>query len=88
MLSKTKEFMEKNNIIIKQQSGFRKQRQTRDNLFFLTQKATESVNRGKKMITIFFDIASAFDKVWHQGLIFKLLKLNFSFHIICWLREF
>ena len=88
MLSKTKEFMEKNNIIIKQQSGFRKQRQTRDNLFFLTQKATESVNRGKKMITIFFDIASAFEKVWHQGLIFKLIKLNFPFHIICWLREF
>ena len=40
------------------------------------------------MITIFFDIVSAFDKVWHQGLIFKLLKLNFPFHIICWLREF
>jgi hypothetical protein len=40
------------------------------------------------MITIFFDIASAFEKVWHQGLIFKLIKLNFPFHIICWLREF
>ena len=40
------------------------------------------------MISIFFDIASAFDKVWHQGLIYKLIKLNFPFHIICWLKEF
>ena len=49
MLSKTKEFMEKNNIIIKQQSGFRNKRQTRDNIFYLTQKATESINRKKNI---------------------------------------
>jgi hypothetical protein len=77
MLAKTKEFMEKNNIIIKQQSGFRNKRQTRDNIFYLTQKATESFNRKKNMRAIFFDIASAFDKVWHLGLIYKLIKLNF-----------
>ena len=53
ILSKIKEFMDKNNIIIKQQSGFRKQRQTRDNFFFLTQKAKESVNRGKKIFQYF-----------------------------------
>ena len=47
ILSKMREFMDKNNIIIKQQSGFRKQRQTRDNLYHLTQKATETINRSK-----------------------------------------
>jgi hypothetical protein len=88
ILSKTKEFMEKNNIIIKQQSGFRNKRQTRDNIFYLTPKATISINRKKNMCIIFFDIASAFDKVWHQGLIYKLIKLNFPFYIICWIREF
>jgi hypothetical protein len=49
MLSKTKQFMEKNNKIIKQQSGFRNKRQTHDNIFYLTQKATESINRKKNM---------------------------------------
>ncbi len=63
MLIKIKEFLNKNNIIIKQQSGFRAKRQTKDNIFFLTQKAAEALNRGKKMCFIFFDIASAFDKV-------------------------
>jgi hypothetical protein len=88
MLKKIKNFMDKNHIIIKQQSGFRKQRQTKDNIFYLTQKAIESINRGKKMCTIFFDIASAFDKVWHDGLIFKLMKLKFPDFIVCWLKEF
>jgi len=88
ILSKMREFMDKNNIIIKQQSGFRKQRQTRDNLFHLTQKATETINRGKKMCSIFFDIASAFDKVWHKGLLYKLIKWNFPFYLICWIKEF
>ncbi len=40
------------------------------------------------MCTIFFDIASAFDKIWHEGLIFKLIKLNFPKYIICWINQF
>jgi hypothetical protein len=73
MLSKMREFMYKNNNIIKQQSGFCKQRQTTDNLFHLSQKATETINRGKKMCTIFFDIARSFDKVRHKGLLSKAI---------------
>ena len=40
------------------------------------------------MCTIFFDIASAFDKVWHKGLLYKLIKWNFPFYLICWIKEF
>ena len=88
MLIRIKEFLNKNNIIIKPQSGFRAKRQTKDNIFFLTQKAAESLNRGKKMCSIFFDIASAFDKVWHNGLLYKMIKLNFPKYIILWLKNF
>jgi hypothetical protein len=88
MLTKIKEFLDKNKIIIKQQSGFRQKRQTKDNIFCLTQKAIETLNRGKKMCTIFFDIASAFDKVWHDGLIYKLIKLKFPKYTIVWLKQF
>jgi retron-type reverse transcriptase len=83
-----KEFLDKNKITIKQQSGFRQKRQTKDNIFFLTQKAIETLNRGKRMCTIFFDIASAFDKVWHDGVIYKLIKLKCPKYIICWLKDF
>ena len=60
------DFLKRNNLIIKQLSGFRAHRQTRDNIFHLSQKIMESFNRKKKVCTIFFDIASAFDKVWQD----------------------
>jgi hypothetical protein len=60
--NKLKDFLSKNNIIIKQQSGFRAFRQTKDNIFFITQKTIEQFNRRKKVCGIFFDIAAAFDK--------------------------
>ncbi len=88
MAIKLKEFLKENNIIIKQQSGFRSHRQTKDNICFITQKITEQFNRGKKVCGIFFDIASAFDKVWHKGLIYKLIKLKAPSFIICWLKNF
>lgn len=40
------------------------------------------------MFSIFFDIASAFDKVWHNGLIFKLINLNVPFYLVQWLINF
>jgi hypothetical protein len=85
---KLKEFLKKNNIIIKQQSGFRNNRQTKDNICFMTQKIKENFNRGKKACGFFFDIAAAFDKVWHKGLLFKLIKQKIPNYIICWLKSF
>lgn len=71
-----------NGIIIDQQSGFRTKRSTKDNLTFLAQKAQESINASKNMICIFFDIAAAFDKVWHRGLIYKLIKINTPYYLV------
>ena len=47
------DFLKKNNILIKYQSGFRQNRSTRDNIFHLTQKVSESFNRSKKVCAIF-----------------------------------
>jgi hypothetical protein len=43
-----KKFLKVDKIIIKQQSGFRNNRQTKDNICFITQKVKEQFNRGKK----------------------------------------
>ena len=88
LVLKINEFVKENKILITQQSGFRHQRQTRDNIFFITQKVLEQFNRKKKVCGIFFDIASAFDKVWHSGLVYKLIKLNFPDYIINWIQNF
>ena len=74
--SRLSKYLKEKKILIKQQSGFRKSRRTTDNLFFLTQKVKEQFNRKKKVCTLFFDISKAFDKVWHDGLIHKMKKID------------
>ena len=58
--------------------------QTKDNIIHLIQKSIEQFNRRKKVCAIFFDIGSAFDKVWHNGLIYKLCKLNLPEYLVAW----
>lgn len=81
-------FLQENKLLIVEQSGFRAKRQTKDNIIHLIQKSVESFNRKKKTCAIFFDIASAFDKVWHDGLIFKMSKLKVPNFIINWVKNF
>ena len=82
LLARLQSFLNEKIIIVNQQSGFRRNRSTKDNLIFLTQKVQQGFSEKKKTLAIFFDIASAFDKVWHRGLIFKMAKLKIPFYII------
>jgi hypothetical protein len=88
MCNRLYKFLCKNNILIEEQSGFRRNRRTADNLYYLTQKVAESFNRGKRALCIFFDICKAFDKVWHNGLIYKLAKANVPDYLINWIQNF
>jgi hypothetical protein len=88
ILVKIQEHLKSNNIIVKQQSGFRAHRQTKDNLFNLCQKNFEAFNRKMKNCVVFFDISKAFDKVWHNGLLFKMKNHFFDKFIIIWIAEF
>ena len=74
-------FLNKNKIIIKQQSGFRHGRQTHDNLIYFSQKILEGFSNKENSLGIFFDVASAFDKVWHKGLIYKCIKYKLPYYI-------
>ena len=81
-------FLTKKGFLCKQQSGFRKNRRTADNLVFFTQKVSESLIRGKKVCSLFFDISQAFDKVWHSGIIYKLSKAGAPLYILEWVKNF
>ena len=41
-----------------------------------------------KNCVIFFDITKAFGIIWHNGLLFKLIKNKFEKFIIIWISEF
>ena len=63
-------------------------RSTHDNLFYLTQKISENLSQNLRSFAIFFDISKAFDKVWHNGLLFKLDNLGVSMVIKKWIAAF
>lgn len=64
--------LESTNKINDHQSGYRKNRSTADPITRLVQHATRNVNQGNIVLAAFYDVEKAFDKVWHEGLLFKL----------------
>lgn len=88
VLARLQDFLSKNNVIITNQSGFRKTRQTRDNILNLVQTSQQGFNEEKKTLAVFFDIAGAFDKVWHKGLIYKLIVLKVPYYLVKIIEDF
>ena len=72
-------FLEKNDVIPKEQSGFRQARSTTDNLAYLTEKMKKALRtKYQGMYCTFFDIKKAFDRVWHKKLLSKLAEIGVS----------
>ena len=67
-------YLDVNKLITKNQSGFRPGYSTTNQLLFLVNEIHEAFNdpRSLEIRAVFLDISKAFDKVWHQGLLFKL----------------
>ena len=63
-----------NNLITKNQSGFRPGDSTTNQLLYLVNEIHEAFEdpTSLEVRAVFLDISKAFDKVWHDGLIFKL----------------
>ena len=71
-----------NNLISKHQSGFRPGNMTTNQLIDFVNEIHKAFDdhSSLEVRSVFLDLAKAFDKVWHEGLIFKLkqneLKAN------------
>ena len=67
-------YLNANNLLTKNQSGFRPGDSTTNQLLYLVKEihqAFENLN-SLEVRAVFLDISKAFDKVWHDGLMFKL----------------
>ena len=60
------------------QSGFRTGDSYINQLLSITHDIYHSFDEGFETRAIFLDISKAFDKVWHEGLIYKLRLDGFS----------
>ena len=66
------EHLDDNGLLSHKQFGFRHFRSTSDLLLLLTKVWQDSLDNGLDTIVVALDIAGAFDRVWHEGLIEKL----------------
>ena len=75
-------------ILSPTQAGYRKHRSTEDQLSFIAQEIENAFQEKKKVVSVFFDLTKAFDKVWREGLLLKILKSGGSGRMYRWIRCF
>ena len=77
-------YLHANNLLTKKQSGFRPGDSTTNQLLYLLDEIHQAFALTSKdfVLSVFLDISKAFDKVWYDGLIFKLEQNGISGNIL------
>jgi len=76
--------LENRGLLNDNQAGFRQGRCTTDQVLKLVQHATDqiqSTEESSKTIAAFFDYEKAYDKVWRDGLIMKMLNMKIPMRV-------
>ena len=81
-------FFTENNLISLNQSGFRPGDSSVNQLLAITQEIYKSFDEGFEVREVFLDMSKAFDKVWHEGLLFKLNQNGISGNLLSLLPDF
>ena len=71
-----------NNLISSKQSGFRPD-SCINQLLSITHDIFTSFDNGLEVRGLFLDISKAFDKVWHDGFIYKLKQNEIKDKLLC-----
>lgn len=82
ILSRIQDHLEENKIIPDIQHGFRKNHSTTHQLHRVIQSARNGLVNKQSTGMITLDIEKAFDRIWHNGLIYKMIDLKFPSSII------
>lgn len=88
ILRRIQDHLTENNILPDEQFGFRAHHSTQHQLLRVTERITDGFNRQLHSAAVFLDIEKAFDKVWHLGLIAKMIYLKFPSYLIYTIKSF
>ena len=86
--NQTQEFLDKNNILYKYQSGFRKHHSTDTCLSYLTDKVKIGFEEGLLTGMVLIDLQKAFDPIDHSILLEKMSCLGFAGKTIAWFTSY
>ncbi len=67
------DYLDENNMLCPEQSGFRKKHRTSDHMFILKNIMQKYKHDNKPLYIAFIDFKQAFDTIRHQDLFYKLL---------------
>ncbi|MEN8173077.1 MAG: reverse transcriptase domain-containing protein [Chloroflexota bacterium] len=81
-------YLEKNNIITRHQSGFRRERSTIDQLVRLESKIRDTFVKKQHMAAVFFDLEKAYDTTWKYGILSDLAEMGLRGRLPIFIREF
>ncbi len=81
-------FLRDTHAISIKQSGFKPGDSTVYQLTYLYHIFAEALDRQKELRIVFCDISKAFDRVWHPGLLNKLLKTGISGTLYKWFENY
>ena len=84
------EYLEKNSLLCPNQSGFRPFDSCENQLLSIVHDIYANFDQHPtlEMRANFLDILKAFDKVWHEGLLFKLEHMRISGNLLSLLKSF
>ena len=82
------EYLIENNLITENQSGFKSGDSCINHLLSITHDIYKSLDDGFEVKGVFLDISKAFDKVWHEGLIYKLKQNGISGRLLSIIKDF
>ena len=88
IVSQTMNHLEKNNILVDYQHGFRRRRSCESQLLITSHDLATILNKRSQVDVAVLDFAKAFDKVPHQRLIKKLQYYNLDKKVVGWIQSF
>ena len=82
------QFFVENKLISSSQSDFKPGDSCINQLLSITHEIYTSFDEGLDVRSVFLDFSKAFDKVWHDGIIFKLTQNGIVGNLLNFLRDF
>jgi len=81
-------YLETNNILNWYQAGFRNTFSTNDPVIRLKTEAEHAIKSGSVAIAILLDFSRAFDLMWVDGMLLKLMQYGVAGNMLRWIKEF
>ena len=82
------EYCTENNLLTWRNSGFKRNDSTTNQLLYIVHQLYTSLDNGNDVLMIFLDISKAFDRVYHQGLLYKLETFGISENLYNWMKSY